>query len=89
MNESAADDRFYRPANAPIKPTTADDSRCPDCGRPTTAAPVRRCAACGRGMSNHDKYYFREDGRIQHKNCKDPTAYQSTGFRPDMLEGVA
>jgi len=88
MSELVLDERFYRPAFAPVKPTTADDSRCPECGRSTTSKPVRRCAACDKGMSCHDKWYFRADGRIQHKNCNDPTAYPPTGFRPDTLEGV-
>ena len=51
--------------------------RCPECkqilkDRPTGA---RWCAACDQPLGRHDKYYFRDDGRTQHRHCDRPRSY--------------
>lgn len=35
----------------------------------------RKCAKCKLQIERHDKWYFRKDGRIEHRNCNNKTYY--------------
>lgn len=52
---------------------------CPTCGQriPPEPKPVpkKRCAKCGEPIKRRHKYYFGEDGRVQHRVCGAPDCY--------------
>lgn len=33
------------------------------------------CASCNQAMGKADKFYFRPDGRIEHRHCDRPEVY--------------
>lgn len=36
----------------------------------------RRCAKCKKSIAHHHKWFFREDGRIEHRHCNRPNEYK-------------
>ena len=49
--------------------------RCPTCKMSIRVCPKKMCAACGSPITRHHKFYFRQDGRVQHRLCKYPDSY--------------
>lgn len=35
----------------------------------------RKCFRCKQSIGRHDKWYFRPDGRIEHRNCDNKEYY--------------
>jgi len=52
-----------------------DKSRCPTCHKPWGNDHKRICQKCGYPILLHHKYYFNGEGKIQHRNCKNPELY--------------
>lgn len=49
---------------------------CPTCGQLLPNARGKRmCAACGKQIVRHDKWFFGGDGRPRHKDCSNPAGY--------------
>jgi hypothetical protein len=52
------------------------EGRCPTCGKPWNACVPRRiCSLCGEQITRSHKWMIGDDGRIRHRNCKDPKSY--------------
>jgi len=48
---------------------------CPHCHRPFSPAPKKVCWECKKPISRGHKWFIRDDGRMQHRNCEHPTSY--------------
>jgi hypothetical protein len=55
---------------------------CPFCSRPmhvgVQQAGRRICSLCGLGVKKNHKWQIGSDGRIRHKDCKNPTGNINT-----------
>lgn len=50
---------------------------CSECGRPLNLSiPRRICYTCKKQITRHHKWTFGTDGRVRHRNCKDPQSYR-------------
>lgn len=54
--------------------------RCPECKRPM-GSPTRICWDCKKPITRHHKWTVGADGRIRHRICSDPEAYQKSRAR--------
>jgi predicted amidophosphoribosyltransferase len=61
---------------------------CPTCGQPLPQARGHRvCADCRRPIKQHDKWYIGNDGKLHHRDCSDPSGYNSQRITTmDLLE---
>lgn len=56
----------------------------------------RKCAECGKQIGRHDKWFFNGEGRVQHRNCADPTNYlmppvtitPATSNEPELFDSL-
>lgn len=60
------------------RPLATADQRCPTCHRPWDPGKHagRVCADCGRQILRGHKFEFLEDGKVHHRVCARPDAYQ-------------
>lgn len=63
---------------------------CPFCGKPLRVgvqqAGKRVCSLCGGSIKKNHKYRIGSDGRLQHKNCKNPTGQIENNNMKGMFE---
>ena len=51
--------------------------RCPCCRKPYNETNSRRvCRKCKMQIGSHDKWFFADDGRVEHRHCDNPESYK-------------
>lgn len=50
-------------------------SCCPTCGRQYSYNPRRICTKCKEQITRHHKWFITDEGKIRHRNCKEPSSY--------------
>lgn len=56
---------------------------CPTCKRPFGKKPNRICSKCGGQILKGHKYFFNDENKVQHRNCKDPESYKEVQDEKD------
>ncbi len=66
---------------------------CPNCCHQFDTSQVksgkRICSECKKPIGRHDKWFFRPDGRIQHRHCDDPEQYVKKSINPQQTIAYA
>ena len=65
---------------------------CDKCGqqidRPSyQPAGCRICAECGKRIKKHDKWFIGFDGRLHHRDCKNPTGKIKSDQSKGLFQG--